>query len=108
MGFDLPNGSGNGFTVKEIVIEIRDTVKGLAEKVDRIDRQSIGTKEAIEDHENRLRDHESRIQKLEDKNSGEDSAQSDIETWWQHNYLKWSLVIAALGYVATIVWLTHG
>lgn len=47
---------GNGFTNKEILIEIRDNVKELAAKIDRIDREgSIGTQSDLQDHENRLR-----------------------------------------------------
>ena len=46
----------NGFTVKEIVVEIRDDLKKLAENVDRIDREgSIGTRGELVDHEARLR-----------------------------------------------------
>lgn len=50
------NGNGSGFTVKEIVIEIRDDVRKLVERVDHIDRHgSIGTKQELTDHETRLR-----------------------------------------------------
>jgi hypothetical protein len=46
-----------GFSVKEIVVEIRNDVKDLAAKIDRIDREgSIGTRQDLADHENRLRD----------------------------------------------------
>lgn len=47
---------GNGFTVKEIVLEIRRDLKALNDKVDQIDRKgSIGTREELSDHESRLR-----------------------------------------------------
>lgn len=61
-------GSGNGgnFTVKEIVVEIRDTVRELAVKVDTIDRQgSIGTKAQLQDHEQQLRRNTERVTQLE-------------------------------------------
>lgn len=46
----------NGFTVKDILIEVRQDVKDLAARIDEIDRKgSIGTREELTDHENRLR-----------------------------------------------------
>jgi hypothetical protein len=48
------------FSVKEIVVEIRNDVKELARQIDRIDREgSIGTRQDLADHENRLRTLES-------------------------------------------------
>lgn len=65
---DNTTGNGGGFTVKEIVIEIRDTVKELANKVDRIDRQgSIGTREQLREHDNSIHDHEARLGVLENR-----------------------------------------
>lgn len=44
------------FTLKEVVVEIRDDVKLLSAKLDRIDRDgSIGTRQELIDHEARLR-----------------------------------------------------
>lgn len=42
------SGPGDNFTVKEIVIDIRDTVYKLAEKVDRMDEQSSRARVQIE------------------------------------------------------------
>lgn len=43
-------------TMRDAVMEIRDDVKGLAAHIDRIDREgSIGTKQDLDDHENRIR-----------------------------------------------------
>lgn len=45
-----------GFTLRELVLEIRADVKALDEKIDKIDRTgSIGTREELTDHETRLR-----------------------------------------------------
>jgi len=56
-----------GFTVKEVVLDIRDTVNKLADKIDRIDRTgSIGTRQQLDDHENRIRKNEARLLVLED------------------------------------------
>lgn len=50
------NGSGIGLSVKELVLEVRNDVKALSEKIDKIDRQgSIGTREELADHERRIR-----------------------------------------------------
>jgi hypothetical protein len=52
------NGSGaaSGFTVKEILLEMRGDLRSLSEQINRIDRQgSIGTKQELEDHEIRIR-----------------------------------------------------
>lgn len=50
------NVNGDQFTVKEIVVEIRDDLKKLAARIDHIDREgSIGTKGELTDHETRLR-----------------------------------------------------
>lgn len=59
------NGS---WTTKEIVLEIRDTVDKLADKLDRIDREgSIGTKAQLDDHEHRLRQTSELVQRLADQ-----------------------------------------
>lgn len=61
------NGGSGSFTTKEIVIEIRDAVNKLADKVDRIDRTgSIGTRQQLDDHEKRVRVNEARLLVLED------------------------------------------
>lgn len=45
-----------GLSLRELVLEIRQDVKLLDEKIDKIDRDgSIGTREDIIDHEGRLR-----------------------------------------------------
>lgn len=45
-----------GLTLRELVLEVRDSVNALDEKIDRIDRQgSIGTREDLSDHEQRIR-----------------------------------------------------
>jgi|SRR6266550_3441284 len=50
------NGAASGFTVKEILLEMRGDLRSLSEQINRIDRQgSIGTKQELEDHEERLR-----------------------------------------------------
>lgn len=49
-------GSPVGLTLRELVLEIRNDVKSLNEKVDKIDRTgSIGTREELSDHETRIR-----------------------------------------------------
>lgn len=59
------NGS---WTTKEIVLEIRDTVGKLADKLDRIDREgSIGTKAQLDDHEHRIRQTSELVQRLTDQ-----------------------------------------
>ena len=55
------------FTVKEIVVEIRDAVKDLAQKVDKIDREGpIGLRAELVDHSDRLRRSEERLGRLEE------------------------------------------
>lgn len=50
------NGSSVGLTMRELILEVRDDVKNLREKIDLIDRKgSIGTREELADHESRLR-----------------------------------------------------
>jgi hypothetical protein len=62
-----PN-NGDGFTVKEIVVDIRDTVKALANKVDQIDRQgSIGTRDQLAEHNRDIANHEARLGVLEQR-----------------------------------------
>lgn len=50
-----PNGSGVGLTVRELVLEIREDVKDLTQKVEIIEV----AKTTLEDHEQRLRNVES-------------------------------------------------
>lgn len=50
-----PNGSGVGLTVRELVLEIREDVKDLTQKVETIEV----AKTTLEDHEQRLRNVES-------------------------------------------------
>lgn len=67
MAAEGSNG-GSGFTTKEVVLEIRDVVNRLADKLERIDREgSIGTKAQLQDHEARIRDHTILIQQVVDK-----------------------------------------
>lgn len=45
-----------GLTLRELVLEIREDVKKLDTKIEKIDRTgSIGTREELTDHETRLR-----------------------------------------------------
>lgn len=57
---------GDAFTVKEIVLDIRDTVKDLAEKVDRIDQHgSIGTRDILTRHSRKIEDLDHRLDVIE-------------------------------------------
>jgi hypothetical protein len=45
-----------GLSLRELVLEVRADVKGLDEKIEKIDRNgSIGTREELTDHETRIR-----------------------------------------------------
>lgn len=51
----------DGLSLRELVLEVRQDVKALNQKVDAIDRTgSIGTREELNDHETRLRTMEQR------------------------------------------------
>jgi hypothetical protein len=51
-----PNGHEPFLSMREAVMEIRQDVKGMQSKLDRIDREgSIGTKQELIDHEARIR-----------------------------------------------------
>lgn len=53
------------FTVKEILVKLDAKVDALSQKLDAIDRQgSIGTREELIDHENRIRTLEGRNWRL--------------------------------------------
>lgn len=46
----------DGFSFKEVLLEVRSDIKDLRRMIDRIDREgSIGTKNDLTDHESRLR-----------------------------------------------------
>jgi hypothetical protein len=50
------NGHEPFLSMREAVMEIRADVKGMQSKLDRIDREgSIGTKQELTDHEDRIR-----------------------------------------------------
>lgn len=56
---------GNGFTNKEILLELRDDMKALRADILRIDREgSIGTRSELIDHEDRIRPLESFTTKI--------------------------------------------
>lgn len=124
------SGNGDGFTVKEIVVEIRDTVKKLADKVDQIDRQgSIGTRDQLTEHGRDIADHEVRLSFLEKRPfvTREDihAVKNDIATLklWQAGLTaitglkRWQITVALgvvgiaaglIGSLATLFWLYHG
>ena len=122
-----PAPPANGFTVKEIVIEIRDTVKQLALKVDEIDRKGpIGTRSELADHSQRLATAERQILVLHSANDARATADlvlaketerrrvelSDIEahaTRISARALSWAaLVVAFASALATLIWLVVG
>jgi hypothetical protein len=89
-----------GFTVKEILVEIRDDVKDLSMKVDRIDREgSIGTKSQLDDHEQRLRRLSDHIGRLEE----DLAARIALDRWRRF----WFGVagVGTLSAISTLVWL---
>ena len=116
--------TGNGFTVKEIVIEIRDAVKELAVKVDDIDRKgSIGTKSELDNHDRRLLDAEREIVLLHSANEARATAdlvlaketerrRRELDAAEAHSSrisaraLAWAaLAVAFSSALATLIWL---
>ncbi len=88
--------NSSSFTVKEIVLEVRNDVKQLAEKIDRIDRQgSIGTRSELEDHEARIRASEGRLVIIE--------AQRNVEKDIGARKLAWGALAASL--FGGLVWI---
>lgn len=121
----------DNFTVKEIVIDIRDTVKALAEKVDRIDQKSSAASDQVAEQARQLADFDKRMAELERlaerRVTREDlhSVKGEISALklWQASLtavatLKRGQLAGALalfgvfagliGSVATLIWLHHG
>ncbi len=73
----MHSDEARGLTLRELVLEIREDVKRLDGKIDKIDRTgSIGTREELTDHETRIR---------------------HIERWM------YGIPVAALGAIAALV-----
>lgn len=124
------NAGDANFTVKEIVIDIRDTVKALAEKVDRIDEQgSIGTREQLRTQSQAIQDQDKRLAVLESRPPVTRQDIHDLKAeiaalkLWQAGLAavsglkRWQITVGlglggivsgVIGAVATLVWLGHG
>lgn len=124
------NGDAANFTVKEIVLDIRDTLKDLAEKVDRIDREgSIGTREQLRAQSSALQEHDTRLAVIESRPPVTRQDIHDLKTeiaalkLWQaglaavSSWKRWQIsaalavggvVSGTIGSIATIIWLNHG
>jgi len=122
-----PPATGNGFTVKEIVIEIRDAVKDLTVKVDRIDQQgAIGSMAELADHSQRLKIAEEGLALLRSANDARATADLVLAKETERRRLElndkeahksrvsartlaWAaLVVAFASAVATTIWLVVG
>ena len=123
-------GDAANFTVKEIVLDIRDTLKDLAEKVDRIDREgSIGTREQLTSQTQSLREQDKRLAVLESRPPVTRQDIHDLKAeisalkLWQaglaavSSWKRWQITVTLalgalaagiIGSVATIIWLNHG
>jgi hypothetical protein len=100
--------TGDSFTVKEIVIEIRDTVKDLAGKVDKIGERGTENSSQIADHGRQLDDHEGRIDRLESWRDGL-TAVATLKKWQVTVALGILGIFAGLiGSFATLAWLHAG
>jgi len=103
------NTGDAGFTVKEIVIDIRDTLKSLDAKVDRIDREgAIGTRDQLAEYGRVSRDNTQRLERVEKWQSDRDAV-AVLKRWQLTVALGLlPLVIAFLTSWLTYYWINHG
>jgi hypothetical protein len=101
--------SGAEFTVKEIVIEIRDTVKSLDAKVDRIDREgALGTREQMAENARTGRINGERLAALERWQTGLSAVAGLKKAQLVVLIGLTPLLVAFLTSYLTYYWINHG